>query len=362
MPATANPGAAVGSAAVALLAGIGNALMAEPMLRQLRRALPRARLTVLARTAAIGEVAARSGAVDDVHVEATPRAAARWLRAQRLDLLIVPFPSNRWQYSMLARMSGARRVLMHAFPVGRWSAMHGLCRREVPARRGLHDVEQNLELLRPLGVAPDASDRPRFAVRDEEREEAGALLRGAGTEPGAFAALHAGSARTALAAAKRWPVDRFAAVATRLAELGLRSVVVEGPDERGVGREVLRGVPAGLGARVLPLTGSLGLAAAVLEAASLYVGSDSGLAHLAGAVGTPPVTLFAPADPGRVCPHGYRDLVLRTPLPCSPCLKYPWEATRPRLLCRGSACIERIEVDSVVEAARRALSRAAGGR
>src|SRR4029079_11755072 len=122
-----------------------------------------------------------------------------------------------------------------------------------------------------------------------------------------------------------------------------RIVLVEGPDEAGVAREILQSPPMAMGGlsapaprapRVIKLSGPLTDAAALLERAALYVGSDSGLAHLSAAVGTAPVTIFAPADPDRVSPFGYRHLVVQTPTSCSPCLQYPWNTTWPKVRCR----------------------------
>ena len=100
---------------------------------------------------------------------------------------------------------------------------------------------------------------------------------------------------------------------------------------------------------VVRLTGPLGDAAAVLERATMYVGSDSGLAHLAAAVGTPAVTMFSPADPDRVCPFGYRHLVVQPPPPCKPCFLYPWEKPYPAMNCVDPMCIEKITVEQVLE-------------
>jgi ADP-heptose:LPS heptosyltransferase len=74
-------------------------------------------------------------------------------------------------------------------------------------------------------------------------------------------------------------------------------------------------------------------------------------------VGTPAVTIFAPADPDRVCPYGYRDLVVQPPPPCGPCFLYPWEATYPKMGCHADhRCIERVTVEAVMDAVRRALA------
>src|SRR5205823_624635 len=125
-------------------------------------------------------------------------------RALRADVYLVPFPSNRWQYSMLALTSGAAKKVLHSYPVGYWRAMHFIGTR-VPARRGVHDVEQNLELLKALGLESDPPEAPTFVVNDEDRAAAERLLGRAED----FVVVHAGSAKTVLAQAKRWPTPKY---------------------------------------------------------------------------------------------------------------------------------------------------------
>jgi len=270
----------------------------------------------------------------------------------------VPFPSNRWQYNLLAFFSGARMRVLHRFPIGYWRAMGIVPAARVPAVRGIHDVQQNLHLLEALGIEPRLDESPRFDVNDTDRARAAALLRAADVaEHAAFVALHAGSGRTLIGRAKRWPPAKYARfIETFRREFAHRVVLLEGPDEAGVGDEILRELDDATRVSVVRLTGPLGDAAAVLERAKLYVGSDSGLAHLASAVGTKAVTIFAPADPDRVCPFGYRDLVVRTNKDCSPCFHYPWKTPYPKLLCHEPYCVGEVPVDDVLDAVRRALS------
>jgi ADP-heptose:LPS heptosyltransferase len=169
--------------------------------------------------------------------------------------------------------------------------------------------------------------------------------------------IHAGSGQTTLGRAKRWAPQMYAKLIALLREeLPHRIILIEGPDEIGVGKEILNLCDrADERISVLSLTGPLGDAAAVLKRAQLYIGSDSGLAHLAAAVGTRPVTIFAPADPDRACPFGYRDLVVRPDRPCSPCFQYPWKTTYPKMLCREPMCVNEITVEAVMVAVRRAV-------
>ncbi len=356
------------SIVIPIVAGIGNALLAVPMVRQMKAKLPGARITILARINAMAEVFRRLREVDEVLV--TGKGAAgllnlvRAARQRRADYYVVPFPSNRWQYSMLAITSGAKKRVLHGYGQGYWRALHFLPATRVIAIRGIHDVEQNLNLLEPLGIVPDRTDRPTFEIKGADRAQAGKLLRAAGVAGDVRPiVIHAGSARTVLALAKRWPASSYAALIGPLGrEFGNRIVLLEGPDEAGVADEILRALrespagSAGPAPSVLRLTGSLADAAAILERAELYVGSDSGLAHLAAAVGTSPVTLFAPADPDRVAPFGHRDLVVQAPVPCSPCFQYPWRTTYPKICCRAPYCIATITVDMVLARVRRAIA------
>ena len=343
---------------IPLVAGIGNAMMAEPMVRQLRTGLDRPdRVTVVASISAMGEPMRR---IRGVEVVVCGKGAWKTFAAIRsvgaIDVLLVPFPSNRWQYNVLAMRSGAKRVVMHAYPSARaWLSSRVGDR--VEATRGIHDVNQNLRLLEKLGIAPGLDDAPRFPLDKDDRHRAEGLLRDAGAADRPFVAVHAGSARTILAAAKRWPVEKYAMlIGTIRDETGWDVVLLEGPDERGVAEEILRAGAAS--AKVLRLGGPLGDAAGLLARAKLYVGTDSGLAHVAAAVGTRAVTLFAPADPDRVAPFGNRDLVVKPAKRCSPCFLYPWEATKPKMRCRPPYCVAEITVEMVMEKVRAAIATA----
>ena len=346
--------------AIPIVAGIGNALLAVPMVRQIKRKLPGARVVVLARTGAMGEVFARLGEVDEVRRLGGGSVgmfrSMRQLARERPEAFLVPFPSNRLQYMALATASGARRRVLHSYPIGTVRTLRFLPAQFVPAVRGRHDVLSNLDLLGAIGIEPDFSARPEFPVNEDDRDRASDLLRSAGVDADAHPiVIHAGSATTILARAKRWPPALFAELIGRLAEQYTAPILIlEGPDEPGVASEILSHRKGS--AKPLHLAGPLATTAAVLERARLYVGTDSGLAHLAAAVGTPPVTLFAPADPDRVCPYGYRDLVVQPKCDCCPSLLYPFESTRPRLKNIASACIATISPEQVMAAVKTGLA------
>lgn len=158
------------------------------------------------------------------------------------------------------------------------------------------------------------------------------------------------------APARRWPAERFRAVARRLADAGVQSVVLGGPGERELTAAVARGVPGAVdaGGRT-DLPGLAGL----LSLCELLLTNDTGPMHLAGLVGTPTVTLWGSSDPAEVHPVGSRDVRLRTePLPCMPCKKNvcPRRGAGTRLERAENECLHLIEVEEALDAVERLLS------
>jgi ADP-heptose:LPS heptosyltransferase len=348
---------------VPIVAGIGNAIMAVPMVRQLKRNRAGHRLTILARSEPMGDVFRRQKCVDEVVVcGKSSWAMVREARRRKGGLYVVPFPSNRWQYNALQFSSGAKQRLMHGYPIGKFAALSLLPASRVEGEQGVHDVIQNLRLLEGSGMKVDYNDKPDFPLGSDDHAGASGLLKQAGLKRAdGFVVMHAGSAQTEIGRAKRWPAPLYAMLAQAITRIvKLPTVLVEGPDEAGVSDEITKHIPEGKAdVRKVKLAGPLGETAALLSYARAYVGSDSGLAHLSAAVGTPPVTLFAPSDPERVCPFGYRSLVVQVQKMCSPCFAYPWKSCGPRMQCSAPYCIEEIGVEPVMNKLKMALEKSA---
>ncbi|HEX4063595.1 MAG TPA: glycosyltransferase family 9 protein [Streptosporangiaceae bacterium] len=190
------------------------------------------------------------------------------------------------------------------------------------------EAERGLALARAAGFALPAGDDGRLAVR-EPLPEAGPL-----TGPGRYVVLHPGAS----APARRWPAARWAQAAAGLAARGRRVVLTGGAAERGLTATVAAAA-GGTGPAGPPLTDlggrtSLAELAAVLAGADAVVVANTGVAHLAAAVGTSVVSLFAPVVPAaRWAPYRVPVVLLgdqsapcrgsravRCPVPGHPCL------------------------------------------
>ncbi len=161
------------------------------------------------------------------------------------------------------------------------------------------------------------------------------------------------------APARRWPTEGFVELARARAEQGDRVVVLGGPGERALTEEVARAAPD-----VVDLGGRTGIddLAAVLAVMDLLVTNDTGPMHLAGAVGTPTVSLWGSSDPEEVRQTGAPDFGVSGPdLPCRPCYRNHChrEGAGTLLPQAHEECMKLISVDDVRAATERALAETA---
>ena len=205
-----------------------------------------------------------------------------------------------------------------------------------------HVVDRNLALLGASGLTVDEYPEAEWRLPEYAEPTPLAFLERRGLSTGGYAVVSPGTIwRT-----KLWHPRRFAEAVRRLGRVrGLPAVVVwAGDAERRAAQEIV--TAAGEDCRVLlaPPTDLRELATLVRHAA-LFLGCDSGPAHLAAALNVPCVSVFGPTDPARNGPYGPRSAAVELDrrLDCQPC----WRRT----CSRGDfACMERLDAGRVVEA------------
>jgi heptosyltransferase-3 len=225
-----------------------------------------------------GRVLVGAGEVDHLLPWDAPETA-RFLAAEETDGLLgqalraadVVIAFSRAQSVTSALRARAGRLVLHD---------------PAPPPAGPHASEWLARALVSLGVV-DAGPPPDLAFTDEERTAGEAI---AAPLPPGFLAVHPGSGSVT----KNWPADRYAALAQRLSP-DRPWLLVQGPAE-----PAFPVTPGAVVARDLPLR----VLGALLARASLFVGNDSGVSHLAAAAGAPTLALFGPTDPALWSPVG----------------------------------------------------------
>ena len=336
---------------VVRLRSIGDTVLATPTLRALRRFVPQARLDVLLEDW-VAPLLEGSDDLDRVVAVARRSSAARFrvarlLRSENYDVVYNLHGGST--AALLVRATGARHRVGYAGYA--YAALHNHLAppsAELWQRPRTHSAEQQLALAGWTGVP--VTDRPaaRLPVSAEAAARVAGKLRAAGVGEGErFALFHPAAAFET----KTWAAENFARVVEHLAARGLPSVAVAAPHEA----KVVEGVQA---LSRSPLASFTDLALPELSAlaarASLFVGNDSGVAHIAAAFRVPQVVVFGSSNVAHWRPwtRGPAEVV-REDLPCAPCPGYTCaEFDAPE-------CIRRVPVERVGAAVDRVLLKAA---
>jgi lipopolysaccharide heptosyltransferase I len=300
--------------AIVKLSSLGDVVHALPVAATLRARWPTARLTwIVERREA--RVLAGHPALDDIVIVDT----RGWRRARSLAALAGVMSELRVLVGRLRRdrpdvvldlqgllKSGVLAALSRApLRIGftAWTCREPLSalgtNRRVPRSPGRHVVEEYLGLLAALGIREPVMEfrLPSDPAAETRIDEFYAAV---GFKPrDRVVVVNPGAGR----ASKRWPAERFRAVARRLAaEAGAQVLVTWGPGEEAVARAIAE--PDGAPRVVLAPPTDLHELIATLRRASLVLAGDTGPLHLAAALGTPCVAVYGPTSARRNGPWG----------------------------------------------------------
>lgn len=305
---------------------VGDAVMTIPALRELRRILPEAHITLATRPWAEG-LFRDADFLDDILIYDRPRHSpgavlkqVREWRRRSFDLAVLF--QNAFEAAAIAGLArvpfrvgyatDARgRLLTHPLALPIW---HG----------SRHEVFYYLNIIGELeqmlyGASLMEEREPRFMleVSEKRKTEALQMLKEYGAGDGRnLIALCPGSTNSR---AKRWPAESYATLADRfIEETGARVLLVGARDELSVSREVsgrMRHEP-------IVLTGETDLAqlTAILSLIDLLVTNDTGPAHIAAALERPVLVIFGPTDPRTTRPFSKSAELIRQPPDCAPCM------------------------------------------
>lgn len=348
---------------------IGDVVFTTPIPRALRRVFPDARLTYLVEPAA-APVVEGNPHLDDVIVVPRTRglkrvlddlALARRLRARRFDVVLDLHggPRSSW----LTWATGAPQRIGYDVHGRAWQYTRRVHRpRQLQPR---HSVVNQWDLLQaiegwPAGAPDPARDAVEMPVDRAADQRIAERLRAAGVaDRHAIVVLHVSAGNPF----RRWPEAAFARVAADLASAdeGRRLILSSGPSDRLAADRIAASARARLGPmladRVLDF-GDINLPElrALIGRSALFIGGDTGPLHIAATTTTPVVGVYGPTLPARSAPwrdpQAVTESVEVEGLPCRPCEQRTCEPGDFR-------CLTRIDSETVIAAAERALRAAA---
>ncbi len=279
------------------LGALGDMVQAEGPFQAIRRHHGRAHITLLT-TLPFVDFARATGCFDDVWVDARPRGLdlggwldlRRRLRGGRFHRVYDLQTSDRSSLYFRLMLPGRRPE---------WSGIAPGCSypHANPRRDAMHTLERQAEQLAQAGIAAVPAPDLGWAQADVRRFGL--------AEP--YVLLVPGGA--AHRPAKRWPADRYRALATRLRAAGATPVLIGGPGERALTALIALGLEG-----VRDLAGETGLLdlAVLARGAAAAIGNDTGPMHVAAAAGCPTVVLYSgQSDPALCAQRGPAVTILR---------------------------------------------------
>ena len=325
---------------------IGDLLHAVPMLAELKKQRPVARVSLVVGPWCEG-LARQLAPVDEIIVHAPQLiqwgrgiAANSWsvtrelkilrqCREKRVDVLITTSPVDPALLLFSRGVAPKRWVACGECPAEYRHASDDITAYD----HHEYEAQRIMNLLKALGLEPVEAK-----LRWDESSQDGEIPELSGSGEGPIVAFAPGAGWPG----KLWPGDRFAQLGDWLVkQYRARLVLLGSADERALADDIAAAMPPG----AMNLAGrtSLDAAARVLRRCALLVTNDNGLLHVAAALGTPTLALFGPTSPEQWAPRGRQHAVVRGSLSCPEC--HPWH---PRARCvAGESCMASIALDAV---------------
>jgi lipopolysaccharide heptosyltransferase II len=339
------------------LDALGDVLMTTPALRALKESQPGRRLTLLTSpaAAALAPLVPETDAYlvyDAPWMKATaPRADSRpdlalieRLRRQRFDAAVVftVFSQSPLPAALVCMLADIPRRLAHCRE-NPYQLLTDWITEPEPAPFIRHEVRRQLDLVGHVGCRT-ADERLSLRVPEDAAQGVRTLLRQSGVdlaEP--WTLIHPGAS----AASRRYPPEKYAEVARLLAQEHNLPILFSGSEGE---RELIDAIRSAMHAPSISLAGRLDLAelAALIELTPVLITNNTGPAHIAAAVGTPVVDLYAQTNPQHT-PWQVPSRVLFHDVPCKNCFKS---------ICPEGHhdCLARVSSEAVVSAALELLS------
>ncbi|MEW5802158.1 MAG: lipopolysaccharide heptosyltransferase II [bacterium] len=325
---------------------VGDAVMTLPALAAIRQNFPGARITVLAKPWVQG-VYAHCPDIDGI-MTFDQQAGFLNSRYYRSRYLLIRQLRNQ-QFDMAVLLQNAFEAALIAFGAGipcrvgyntdrrSWLLTHKV--RISEEILSVHQVYYYLGMLESLGWTVK-EPAPRLLITSREKEKAVRYLTDKGwQEPDLLLGFNPGAF---FGPAKRWLPEYYAAVADRAVQhYGAKCIIFGSTSDLPAAREMASRMQS---AQPILSAGETGLEElpGLLSMCSLFITNDSGLMHMAAALGIPVIAIFGSTDPRTTSPYGEEHTVIYRRVPCSPCLR--------RECPTDHKCMKAVTVDDVWQA------------
>jgi len=319
---------------------LGDFILALPALETLRKAFPDAKSVIMGYPRILELVEKRFYAEEILSIDQKGMATF-FVREGSLDFTLSQFLKTFDLIAVFGRdgegtvIGNLRRVCQgRLLPINSFP----------PWDERVHLTDHLLRQFAQFGL-PISEPNPRLHLKDSDREWAKDFWTSKGVDMekrSKVIILHPGSGSKK----KVWPLDRFLNLAHTLQEhFDSKILIALGPAEGPDAHKAFGGMESNSFIQAKGLT--LLQLASVMEGCWFFIGNDSGISHMAAALGLPVIAIFGPTDPKVWSPRGEKIFVVRKGVHCSPCSQERF------FQCKDFECLKRIEVGEVLEGLKR---------
>ncbi len=337
------------------LSGIGDALMFTPALSILKRELPDAQIDALAMFKGVKDLYENLDEIDHVYyhdmINSGKFSNLRYvlnLRKNQYDISINVYPSNRKEYNIVnlligaSKRAGVRYLRKDSINLG------FLNNYRVNENDELHCVEENIKQIENLlNIKVDKVPPLNFPLNDEELLFAKNYLHQLNIDDNQFVVgIHAGCSVLKNHINRRWSPENFAKLISKLiAKKNTKVLLFGGPDESDLKTNIVSQVNSDKLVNVK--TKNLRQTAAVMKRSDLFITNDSGLMHIAAALGRKIIPIIGPTNENYIHPWQTEYKTASLNLDCAPCFYY---SPKPLTCYRNDVkfkCLKELSVDKV---------------
>jgi len=299
---------------VLALSGIGNFIMQMPFFKVLKQAHPEWHITVAVTPRGTNELAQHCTSIDEVielnlkqnfaeHIQ-----SIKVVRQQHFSISFMLSPGQLIKGSLFLALSGIPERIAHRYPFVGLQHSSFLLTKSILENPDLHDIEQNLNLLSLIDINLPSESYYELPIPMVHEKVANDMLAQLNlTAEKNLIGFHVGSAPHF--EWKRWPVENFIALGKELiAKKDAHLVLFGGPEEQALKENVRQALAPH--ATIINHS-SLLTTAGIIRKCSLFISNDSGLMHLAAAVGIETFGLFGPTDENQTGPRGVKSHAIR---------------------------------------------------
>jgi len=304
------------------VSGLGITIMFMPLLDLIRKKFPTTEISILVGSKSVKDLLKGNENVGKIYVwdflGKSKISTIKYLlsiRKESFDLSITVFPNLRKEHNLISFLIGAKTRLSHTIPGKKNKNFSFLNNKTIPTNLELHDIKNNLNLIKLIGIDDSDFQNPRLVLSDREIRFAEEYfqkhdVRNSDIVIGFHVAEHPTTR------GRNWPAKKYADLFNILIKKNMKIIVFSTPVERPIVNEVINDTNNGI---IVFENPEILKAASIIKRCNCFVTDDSGLMHVSSCVDTPIVAIFGPTNKKWTKPLSNNYKIIETGIECSPC-------------------------------------------